>query len=392
MGRMKRNRRRLPLLLAVMLAILPACGGGKNANEIMDDMVSMESSVESSMEVSAVSSMESFSEAGTPKTETEEEAVFPDTPSGTMTMDELLFLYEDGLLAEMADTEGLDGFLQYENIKPVETRPESLTGLYSCVLKFPVDAESGEGESREYELQLYYWKPETAEEYGHEENEIDSILLQERKTKDAVLLYQTDSGYTPTENLTEFLEKEYDMEQFLILSVPQGYTFREYTADMTSFSGWLLEEAADETKKDGTEGNEPAHSDGVEAAWYAPGGIGMATNALDVLHFREGQLTDVSLPANHSEKISEVRMITGCEVPAALVEYEFDLFTASEWEEYQKDNPQAEEEESVSRYRYVFLGKEDSNIWYVLFLNESLFTEEDAVEMVRSIRFTDTAF
>ena len=362
------NKRWRLLPLAILLAVLPACGGGKNANETAVD------------------------------------SVFQESASGTLTMDELLSLYEDGSLAEMAETEGLDRFLQYENVKPVETRLESLTGLYSCVLEFPVDSETGEGESREYELQLYYWKPETAQEYGHEENEIDSILLKERKTEDAVLLYQTDSGYTPAEDLTEFLEKEYGMEQFLTLSVPQGYAFGKYRADLTGFSGWLLEDVTDESEPEGSgpngtepggdepEGNEPAHGDWVESAWYAPGGIGMAANAREVLHFREGQLTEITLPANHSEEISEMRMITGCEVPAALTEYEFDLFTASEWEEYQKENPEADEGESVSRYWYLFLGKEDSDVWYVLFLNESLFTEEDVVEMARSIRFTETAF
>lgn len=368
------NKRWRLLPLAVLLAVLPACGEEKSVNEI----------TESSMDASAAISTESLSEAGTAKTETAAESVFPESESGTLTMDELLSLYEDGSLAEMADTEGLDGFLQYENVNPVETRPESLTGLYSCVLEFPVDSETGEGESREYELQFYYWKPETAQEYGHEENEIDSIMLKERKTEDAILLYQTDSRYTPAEDLTEFLEKEYGMEQFLTLSAPQGYTFGKYTADLTGFSGWLLEE--------GTEGNEPAHGDWVEPAWYAPGGVGMAANAREVLYFREGQLTEITFPANHSKEISEMRMITGCEVPAVLTEYEFDLFTASEWEEYQEENPEADEGESVSRYWYLFLGKEDSDIWYVLFLNESLFTEEDAVEMARSIRFTEAAF
>ena len=368
------NKRWRFLPLTILLAVLPACGGGKHANEI----------TEPSMEASAVISAESLSEAGTTGSETAEESVLSESLSPALTMDELLSLYEGGAFAEMADTEGLDGFLQYENIKPVKTRPESLTGLYSCVLEFSADSETGEEESREYELQLYYWKPETAEEYGHEENEIDSILLKERKTEDAVLLYQTDSGYTPAEDLTAFLEKEYDMAQFLTLSVPQGYTFGKYTADLTGFSGWLLEEE--------TDGMEPAHSDWVNSAWYAPGGIGMAANANEVLHFREGQLEEITLPANHREEISEARMIAGCEVPVVLTKYEFDLFTASEWEEYQKENPETAEGESVSRYRYLFLGKEDSDIWYVLFLNESLFTEEEAVEMARSIRFTEAAF
>ena len=96
------NKRWRLLPLAILLAVLPACGEGKNANETAVD------------------------------------SVFQESASGTLTMDELLSLYEDGSLAEMAETEGLDRFLQYENVKPIVNRimleAESIS--YSKLLLF----------------------------------------------------------------------------------------------------------------------------------------------------------------------------------------------------------------------------------------------------------------
>lgn len=301
-----------------------------------------------------------------------------------LTMDILLELYENNALAAKVDAEGLDGFLQYENLELVDdTREESLTGLYSCSLAYVyTDSSSGETEDREYEFQLYYWKPETAEEYGHEKNEIDDILLMEKESGDAVLLYNSDDRYTSTDDLEGFLQKEYGLEQYLTVSLPDGYEFGSYIADMGYFSGWLLKGDAEE----------PVHGEGTDPSRYASGGIGKVKNASEILQFKSGELTNASLLMNHSCIISETESVESCEVPAALAEYEFDLFTPPEWIEYQGKNPDVSEDESVSHYWYVFMGKEDSNTCYILFLNEQLFSKEDAIEMARSIHFAENAF
>lgn len=301
-----------------------------------------------------------------------------------LTMELLLELYENNMLATKVETEGLDGFLKYENLKLQEdVNEESLTGLYSCSLSYPHEGLSVvKSEERTYEFQLYYWKPETAEEYGHEKNEIDDILLMEKETGDAVLLYNSDSSYTPTDNLEGFLQKEYGLEQYLTVSLPDGYAFGRYTANAADFPGWLLEGDMEE----------PIHGDWTPLSWYAPGGIERAQNGSDILRFEDGALTDATLLVNHSVIISEAEPVEGCEVPAVLTEYAFDLFTAPEWDEYLKNHPDAKEEERVSRYWYVFMGREDSDTYYILFLNEKLFSKEDAVQAARSIHFTEHAF
>ena len=139
-----------------------------------------------------------------------------------------------------------------------------MTGLYICDLVYPHTSENGITRDRDYELQLYYWRLETAEEYGHTENEIYNILLMEKESEDAVLLYWVDERFSPTKDLQGFLQRDYGMEQYLICDLPGDFTLGEYSADIGFCSGWLLEGEAEE----------PPHDEGVPEMWYCPGGIG----------------------------------------------------------------------------------------------------------------------
>lgn len=68
----------------------------------------------------------------------------------------------------------------------------------------------------------------------------------EKETGGAVLLYHSDDRYTPADDLAGFLEKEYGSEQYLTVSLPDGYELGSYATDMTYFSGWLLEGSAED--------------------------------------------------------------------------------------------------------------------------------------------------
>lgn len=131
-------------------------------------------------------------------------------------MEKLLELYENDGLALKVEEEGLEGFLAYGNMQQASGMADSLTGLYICDLVYPHTSEDGIASDRNYELQLSYWQPKIAEEYGHAENEIDNILLMEKESKDAVLLYEVDERFTPTKDLQEFLQRDYGIDQYLI--------------------------------------------------------------------------------------------------------------------------------------------------------------------------------
>lgn len=298
-----------------------------------------------------------------------------------LTMETLLELYEEDGLARKAEREGLEGFLSYGNMKQASGMEDSLTGMYSCELTHLYMSEEGTADEREYELQLYYWRPETAEEYGHAENEIDNILLMEKETGDAVSLYEVDERVAPAEDLHGFLQRDYGAGQYLSCEMPDGFTLGKFQSDIAFYNGWMLEGDI----------KEPPHDDGIPEAWYRPGGIGRGETASQVLKFENGALTDASLQANHMEQLGETEILGGCEVQAILMEYAFELFTASSWEEYSAQYP-GTEEMPQSRYWYVFFGKEESEIFYTLFLDKEYFTKDDAIRMARSVRFTRETF
>ena len=298
-----------------------------------------------------------------------------------LTMETLLELYENDGLKFKVEEEGLEGFLAYENMKPVSEMDDSLTGLYICDLVYPHTSEDGITSDRNYELQLYYWHPETAEEYGHTENEINNILLMEKESHDAVLLYAADDRYIVTKDLQGYLLRDYGINQYLNCELPSDFTLGVYGEDIGFFGGWLLE----------GETEAPPHDEWIAEAWYCPGGIGRGETASQILKFESGALTDAALMMNHTEQLGETEILEGCEVQAVLVEYAFDLFTASGWEDYLSQHP-GTEEILESHYWYVFLGKEDSEIFYVLFLNQEYFTKDDAIRMAQSVQFTERAF
>ncbi len=299
-----------------------------------------------------------------------------------LTMEALLELYENDGLISKVEEEGLEGFLAYENMKPVSVREDSLTGLYTCTLVYPHTLGNGITSDRNYELQLSYWRPETAEEYGHTENEIDNIRLMEKESQDAVLLYEVDERFTSTKDLQGFLQRDYGMNQYLICDLPGDFTWGEYREGIGFCGGWLVE----------GETEEPPHDEWISEAWYCPSGIGRGENASQILKFESGTLTDAALMMNHAEQLGETEILEGCEVQAILAEYAFDLFTAASWEDYLSQHPDAEEDVLNSHYWYVFMGKEDSEIFYVLFLNQEHFTKDDVIRMARSVQFTERAF
>lgn len=358
------------IMLAACILLITGCGNSNSAEDSAgDDSQMTENAEQTDTEEKAAS--ENIDEE-----DLEEENV------KELTMEALLELYENDGLTLKVEKEGLEGFLAYGNMKPVSGMEDSLTGLYICDLVYPHTSEDGITRDRNYELQLSYWRPETAEEYGHTENEIDNIRLMEKESQDAVLLYEVDEQFTPTKDLQGFLQRDYGMDQYLICDLPGDFTWGEYREDIGFCGGWLLEGEAEE----------PPHDEWISEAWYCLGGIGRGETAFQILQFDSGTLTNVALMMNHTGQYHESEILEGCEVQAVLVEYSFDLFTASGWEDYLSQHPEAEKDVLFSHYWYVFMGKEDSDIFYVLFLNQEHFTKDDVIRMARSVQFTERAF
>lgn len=282
-----------------------------------------------------------------------------------LTMDALISMWESGELEKDCASLTVEE-LPWISGLTVEDLTGSLTAYYYKDLEY---------NDRIYRLYVYYWKAETAEEYGKIPDSIDAVRFTETSSYDAILLYTSDSRYK-TSDLTEFLAKSYSLDEYMAYKLPDGYTLGSFKADQDFWQGCLLEK----------EGLELQDSDSAPESWYAPGGIGFFNNSdTETLMFENGKLTDIFYLSNHMEQVCGPEALDGCSMQAMIAEYEFDLFTAADWEEYTQTHPDADISDSVSRYWYVFLGEPDMERGYVVMLNELYFSKEDAIELARSI-------
>lgn len=260
--------------------------------------------------------------------------------------------------------------LPYSNFKK-EISEYSLTWDYLCILFY---------EGKEYRLQASYWKPEEAEEYGHKPNELDLVNIFYPITGDGQLLYKEDERFTPDLDIRTFLEKEYDLGEYVELDLPDSLKLGNYQMDLILGQGCLFE----------GDYEEQPHGDGTPEDWYVPGGIEFIKKEYfpgDV-KFDNGKLTEVSVLMNHSGIVSDFEVIDGCDMQAVLCEYFCDLFTAAEAEEYMQEHGMAYEDSTWhSKYWYVFFTEEDSKYIYTLMLNQKYFEKEDIVKLAQSVKF-----
>lgn len=105
-----------------------------------------------------------------------------------------------------------------------------------------------------------------------------------------------------------------------------------------------------------------------------------------------GTLKDVLSWSNHSGFVTQPVSVEGCEEQAILVQFSCDLFTAAELAEAEEAGTVIPEKDTVGHFWYVCFGREGAPYGYVAGLNMRYFSEEDAVEFAKSIRFTEAAW
>ncbi len=200
---------------------------------------------------------------------------------------------------------------------------------------------------------------------------------------DGQLLYEADEGFIPNLNIRSFLDREYSLESYVELDLPDTLKVGNFRTDLTIGREGCLFEGDFE---------EPFHGEETPKDWYAPGGIEFIEQQYfsftgNVI-FEDGKLKEVRVLQNHSAFDYDFEFIEGCDMQAVLCEAYFDLFTAAEAEEYMNEYGISEEEFPWhSRYWYVFFAEEDSKYVYMLFLNQEYFDKEDIVELARSVKF-----
>lgn len=253
----------------------------------------------------------------------------------------------------------------YNNLELGYDHKGEWTGSYFAYLTF---------EGKEYRVQFGF-NVDTLALWG--------VYLYYPAADDMILLYTNEpERYTVNNDIGEFLNREYNMDDYFTCTLPEGTYLGDYKIYYNDvFHGCPIL------------GNyePPAYGDGTGEAWYAPGCILIGNNDENNnrMQFENGKAVSARWIGNHRWMEKEFEYIEGCEMQALLYEVHFDLFTAASAYDYmQKHNLSEEELQTVSDYWYVFMGEEDSEYIYIVALNQEYFTKEDVKELARSVHIT----
>ena len=265
--------------------------------------------------------------------------------------------------------------LVYTNFELNEHDIYALNYTYSCELEYGGEI---------YRFSTSYYKPEKVAETEYEAHEMCGIRLTHMNSGDICTFY-TDVAPDLREDLEVFLNKTYDIKQYLTFDLPEGTWLGDFTLYVNDiYDGCLIL----------GDFEEQPHSENAAKAWYAPGSIGVVQNMItgdtNIMEFEQGKPVSVRWYSNHSGFITKGEYLDGCEMPAILYEGEFDLFTAAESVEYMEKNKISSEDfDGTSEYWYVFFGEEDSEYIYYVALNQAYFAKEDVIALARSVKFTE---
>lgn len=284
-----------------------------------------------------------------------------------LTMNELVKLCDNEKWEDEIAEKGIDFFSKYSNLEQV-TDPNSDTWLYLCDIDY---------NNKVYELQIYYYPFNTSEKNGHVENEVDFILLQDTETFNSQMLYNCENQEFVNTDINSFLKKEFSIEQYLEFELPEGFSLGDFKLDMNNaYDGCLFI------------GNykEKPHGTSVPAANYSAGGIGVCSED-GILIFNNQEIAEVTYFVNHSWKEAEGILLKNANFSAILYEYGFDIFTNEERLEYENEyGVNLTDEDVVTHYWYVFIGREGEKESYLAFFNKDCFTRKEVEQFVSTVR------
>jgi hypothetical protein len=289
-----------------------------------------------------------------------------------ITMDSILSMYEDGGWVSFVEDSTILDWEKYENVTENTDYGASLTGMYQAALSY---------REREYNLQIYYWPDMTAKQYGYSAGCVDMILLTEPDTGDGIALYRSDwnEEQNETQDLSVFLDKEYDVTADILFEMPQSdvistdITLGEYKADLflEPFAGSLFVS---------TDYSEPEHAAYTDEGWYSLGGIEELQNPdEEIVSYDNGVIADIKISGNHM-CYEQIESFETDDFEGLLYTYEFDLYTAADMAEL------TENISVTSSYWVAFLSEGEGQPIYAVFLNADYFTKEQALNCAKSFR------
>lgn len=290
-----------------------------------------------------------------------------DTEKQQLTIQELVRLVNSESFMLTQKEEGIAFWDKYENLLEDEAyHEESLTSLRS--LQFDYNGTP-------FELQIYYWPRDTAKEWGYSTGALDSIVLRNEKTGDAILLFDSDPRFIVNTDMEGFLVKKYELPEELLTGnasrvLDEEITYSDYQVELfLRFSGCLFENPGY---------REPSHGDWVQRAWYSLGGVGVCDDPNFDNHqetFENGNLVRYQSLGNHMScdllQVFHTDEYSGC-----LYQYNMDLTTTSEGY-LLKDGDSGESEHWV-----VFFTRGEGEPLYMKFFNCDYYSKEDALASI----------
>ena len=259
-------------------------------------------------------------------------------------------------------------FQQYQNGKRVDFGYDDVLN-YLLTFTFPYEKEI-------YELQISYNK---------EDDRLTDIDVIRRSDGQMQWIYTVDDekGALYPNDLQTFLDTKVEIDDWLTLKLPEGYTLGAYQGGVGYCGGALISPKVYQSKIE--DSFVPAH-------WMHAGFVGRVATK-DSFVFENGKLNTNYFPhSNHSVELPVGIMKSvspGSGWTTLLVRGSHDLYTAADLGELDQAGEDLSSLETESHYWYFYFVKEGDANAYVLSLSAKEFSKTKAVSIAKTVRITE---
>lgn len=200
--------------------------------------------------------------------------------------------------------------------------------------------------------------------------------------------YYTDPVYfhlgAADNDFTAYLNYDPEVTDWLQISLPPGYSVESFSYANTG--------AGEGASLIGPEFYEDYEEYGISTVpdWISAGSVGPISQA-DII-IEDGVIVQKPILWNHSGETA-IGMLEGFDDVLVLLEYvEHDILTLNDWQRLEEAGVDPDSIQGYSSYWYFFFIKEGTPRGYYLALSSDIFSQEEAIAIARTIRFTENAF
>ena len=207
-----------------------------------------------------------------------------------------------------------------------------------------------------------------------EDDSLADIYITRTSDWEMAWLYDGEDGIYRSV-LEEFLASKEDVNDWLSVELPEGYTLGEYNANYGYMGGALISPQAYELY--GEDVFAPAD-------WYYAGCVSRMPDATERYQFVDGKLQEHhGVPWNHTS--AEFVEVLDLDWQAILMEVNHDLYTAAGTAWLEEDGIDTTQIDTTSDYWYFFFVKEGEDTSYYLSLSKKCFTKEEAIAIAETV-------